>query len=39
MDRKLKIGTLDKYIIKKFIGTYLFILVLIIGIIIIFDVK
>ncbi|OFY42685.1 MAG: hypothetical protein A2X18_13415 [Bacteroidetes bacterium GWF2_40_14] len=39
MDRKLKIGTLDKYIIKKFIGTYLFILVLIIGIIIIFDIS
>ena len=39
MNKKLRIGTLDKYIIKKFIGTYLFILVLIIGIIIIFDVS
>ncbi|MEN6618679.1 MAG: LptF/LptG family permease [Rikenellaceae bacterium] len=39
MNDKLKIGILDRYIIKKFIGTYLFIMVLIIGIIIIFDIS
>lgn len=39
MNKNLKIGTIDKYIIKKFIGTYLFILVLIIAIIIIFDIS
>lgn len=39
MDKKYKIGIIDKYIIKKFIGTYLFILVLIIAIIIIFDIS
>lgn len=39
MNKNLKIGTIDKYIIRKFIGTYLFILVLIIAIIIIFDIS
>jgi lipopolysaccharide export system permease protein len=39
MNSKLKIGIIDKYIIRKFIGTYLFILVLIIAIIIIFDIS
>lgn len=39
MNKNFKIGTIDKYIIKKFIGTYLFILVLIIAIIIIFDIS
>lgn len=34
-----KITTLDKYIIKKFIGTYFFALLLIIAIVIIFDIS
>lgn len=34
-----KITILDKYIIKKFIGTYFFALLLIIGIVIIFDIS
>jgi len=39
MNKLLRIGTIDKYIIRKFIGTYLFILVLIIAVIIIFDIS
>ncbi len=39
MDNKYKIGTLDRYIIRKFIGTFLFILIIIITIIIIFDIS
>ncbi len=39
MKKEYKIGILDKYIIKKFIGTYLFIMVVIIAIIIIFDLS
>ncbi len=35
----LKITIIDKYIIKKFIGTYLVALLLIIGIVIIFDIS
>ena len=39
MKYNFKITTIDKYIIKKFIGTYLFAIVLIIGIVIIFDIS
>ncbi|MDD2425341.1 MAG: LptF/LptG family permease [Bacteroidales bacterium] len=39
MNKDFKIGTLDKYIIRKFIGTFLFILIIIITIIIIFDIS
>lgn len=39
MRYNFKITTIDKYIIKKFIGTYLFAIVLIIGIVIIFDIS
>ncbi len=35
----LRLNILDRYIIKKFIGTYLFALIIFIGIIIIFDVS
>lgn len=35
----LRITKLDRYIIRKFIGTYLFSLVLIIGIVVIFDIS
>ncbi len=34
-----RITTIDRYIIKKFIGTYLFAIILIIGIVIIFDIS
>lgn len=39
MKYNFKITTIDKYIIKKFIGTYFFALLLIIGIVIIFDIS
>ena len=39
MKYNFKITTLDKYIIKKFIGTYIFAIILIIGIVIIFDIS
>ncbi len=39
MKYNFKITTIDKYIIRKFIGTYLFAIVLIIGIVIIFDIS
>lgn len=39
MKYNFKITTIDKYIIKKFIGTYFFAIVLIIGIVIIFDIS
>lgn len=39
MNYNFKITILDKYIIKKFIGTYFFALLLIIGIVIIFDIS
>ncbi|MFA5324869.1 MAG: LptF/LptG family permease [Bacteroidales bacterium] len=37
--KKPEIKILDKYIIKKFIGTYFFALIIIIGIVIIFDIS
>lgn len=39
MKYNLNITIIDKYIIKKFIGTYFFALLLIIGIVIIFDIS
>jgi lipopolysaccharide export system permease protein len=39
MMKKLRLSIIDKYIIKKFIGTYLVALLLIIGIVIIFDIS
>ena len=39
MNRKFHIGTLDRYVIRKFIGTFLFIMIIIITIIIIFDIS
>lgn len=39
MKYNFNITTLDKYIIKKFIGTYFFAILLIIGIVIIFDIS
>ena len=39
MKANYHIVKIDKYIIKKFIGTYLFILAVIIAIIIIFDIS
>ncbi len=39
MKYNFKITTIDKYIIKKFIGTYIFAILLIIGIVIIFDIS
>jgi len=39
MKYNFRITTIDKYIIKKFIGTYFFAILLIIGIVIIFDIK
>lgn len=39
MKYKFNITTIDKYIIKKFIGTYFFAILLIIGIVIIFDIS
>ncbi len=39
MNYNFKITIIDKYIIKKFIGTYFFALLLIIGIVIIFDIS
>lgn len=39
MKYNFRITTIDKYIIKKFIGTYFFAILLIIGIVIIFDIS
>ena len=39
MKYNFNITTIDKYIIKKFIGTYFFAILLIIGIVIIFDIS
>jgi lipopolysaccharide export system permease protein len=39
MNRKFHIGTLDRYVIRKFIGTFFFIMIIIITIIIIFDIS
>jgi Predicted permeases len=39
MKYNFKITIIDKYIIKKFIGTYLFSILLIIGVVIIFDIS
>ncbi len=36
---KFKIGILDKYIIKKFLGTFVFIITLMLSIIIVFDIS
>ena len=39
MKYNFNITKIDKYIIKKFIGTYFFAILLIIGIVIIFDIS
>lgn len=39
MIEKLKLKTIDRYIIRKFIGTYFFAIILIVGIAVIFDLS
>ena len=39
MNYNFNITKIDKYIIRKFIGTYIFAILLIIGIVIIFDIS